>query len=697
MARSYLLSDPQFRSLIQNSTDIITILEVDGTVRYESPSVEGITGYLPEELIGRNIFEYIHPEDAESVVDAFKQVVSNQERPHTASFRFLNKDGTWCYLEVTGTNLLNDQYISGIVINSRNITDRKIFEQALATNEAKFRSLIQNSSDIITILDESGKIKYKSVSTQKILGYSAEELINQEIYQFCHCDDLTLLRNSIAAIIENPTETVTLEFRFLHQDSSYRYLEAVFTNLLDNVSVAGIVVNSRDVTERKKFEEQLLYNAYYDALTLLPNRKLFMEWLDHGLKKLYRLEDYCFAVLFLDLDRFKVINDSLGHSIGDKLLVKMGQRLQACIREIDKVSRFGGDEFAILVDNITELREAIKVAERIKENLHEPFILQDREIFCTASIGIALSTVDYDNPADIIRDADTALYKAKRAGKNRHEVFDADMHREVFMTLKVENDLRRALDNSEFQLYYQPIVALDSGKITAVEALIRWKSSFQPPIGPNIFIPIAEETGLIIQIGEWILRQACKQLCLWDQTHVFASPINLSINVSAKQFCQLDFVALIDSVLSETGLCPSRLTLEITETAIMENPEAATLTFSQLKAMGVGLSMDDFGTGYSSLSYLHRFPINSLKIDRSFISQMKPHDRNYEIIRTMIMLAANLNLSVVAEGIELQEQLQILQDLQCSYGQGYLFSAPVSADQINERLTDYSSLTRTVN
>jgi diguanylate cyclase (GGDEF)-like protein/PAS domain S-box-containing protein len=678
MSGSFPLSDCQFRSLIQNSSDIITILEIDGTVRYESPSVEQITGYRPEELVGQNIFKYIHPEDLEKVTTQFRKVVQNLGVPYTASFRFHHKGGSWCFLEVTGTNLLDDSSIVGIVINSRDVTERKKIEDSLVRNEAKFRSLIQNSSDVITILNQ-------------VLGYEVEELINSIIFEFCYHEDLEVVKDTFDFIIKNPKESITVEFRFWHKDGSWRYLEAIGTNLINDPSVNGIVINSRDVTERKKFEEQLRHNAHHDSLTLLPNRKLFLEWLDHALRKAKRHQNYIFAVLFLDLDRFKIINDSLGHVMGDQLLVELGQRLQSCLRETDKIARFGGDEFAILVEDIHEMHEAIRVAERINEALIQPFSLQEREIFCNASIGIAVSTANYQNPADILRDADTALYRAKERGRTRYEVFDVDMRHHALTFLQLETDLRRALENSEFQLHYQPIVSLETGQITAVETLIRWQPPQQSIISPATFIPVAEETGLINPIGEWVLREACRQMCLWDAAHLFKQPILLNVNVSAKQFNQPDLVKQVDKILLETGLRPSRLSLEITESVLMENPEAATVTFSQLNAMGVQLSMDDFGTGYSSLSYLHRFPIHSLKIDRSFVSRMRGDDQNFEIIRAIITLASNLKINVVAEGVETQEQLLHLKHLQCGYGQGYLFSKPLSAEKIEPILREYFS------
>jgi len=393
-------------------------------------------------------------------------------------------------------------------------------------------------------------------------------------------------------------------------------------------------------------------------------------------------EDYQFAVLFLDLDRFKNVNDSLGHTIGDQLLIAMARRLESCIREADMVARLGGDEFAVLLDGIPNATEATNMARRIQEKLSSPFNLSGHEVFTSTSIGIALSSTGYDHPENMLRDADTAMYRAKAQGKACYEVFDKGMHTHAVYLLKMENDLRRALDREEFRVYYQPIVSLDNGQLSGFEALIRWQHPERGFVNPSDFIPLAEETGLIVPIGLWILKKACQQLCQWQ----WQSPANrnlfMSVNLSSKQVAQPDLVSQIRDILDETNVEAKYLKLEITESAVMDNAEMAARLLKRLKALGVQLSIDDFGTGYSSLGYLHRFPVNTLKIDRSFVGRIGEAAENIEIVRAIVSLADNMGMDVVAEGVETLSQLSQLRKLNCQYGQGYLFSRPVDAEAV---------------
>jgi diguanylate cyclase (GGDEF)-like protein len=398
-------------------------------------------------------------------------------------------------------------------------------------------------------------------------------------------------------------------------------------------------------------------------------------------------EDYQFGVLFLDLDRFKNVNDSLGHTIGDQLLIAMARRLESCIREGDIVARLGGDEFAILLDGISNATEANTMARRIQDRLSSPFNLSGHEVFTTTSIGIALSSTGYDHPENILRDADTAMYRAKAQGKACYEVFDKGMHTQAVYLLQMENDLRRALDREEFRVVYQPIVALDNGQLAGFEALIRWQHPERGFVNPADFIPLAEDTGLIVPIGLWILRKACQQLAKW-QWHVAGNrDLFMSVNLSSKQVAQPGLVTEIQDILEETDLEAKQIKLEITESAVMGNAEMSARLLKRLKALGVQLSIDDFGTGYSSLGYLHRFPVNTLKIDRSFVGRIGEAAENIEIVRTIVSLAENMGMEVVAEGVETLSQLTQLRSLNCRYGQGYLFSRPIDAESVTALIT----------
>ncbi|HVF56048.1 MAG TPA: EAL domain-containing protein [Pyrinomonadaceae bacterium] len=443
-----------------------------------------------------------------------------------------------------------------------------------------------------------------------------------------------------------------------------------------------------EVAERKLVEAQLLHNAFHDGLTGLANRALFMDHLKLALGRAGRLEDYQFAVLFLDLDRFKVINDSLGHMAGDHLLVEIARRLETAMRPGDTVSRLGGDEFTILLDDLKDAGEAEAVAERLQRELAVTFRLGGHEVFTTASIGIALSATGYQRPGDILRDADTAMYHAKQLGKARHVVFDQAMHASAMDQLGLERDLRWAVERQELFLQYQPIVSLDTGSLRGFEALVRWQHPERGIIPPAKFIPIAEETGLIIQIGKWVLEEACRQMSEWQKLSPPDEPLPISVNLSGRQFLQPDLLAQIEDVLLKTGLEARSLKLEITETVVMENIETATRTLERLQALGVELSIDDFGTGYSSLSYLQRFPVSTLKIDRSFVSRITESDASAEIVRTIMNLAQHLGMDVVAEGVETEQQSMQLRALACEFGQGYYFSKPMDRDAAESLFLD---------
>lgn len=433
-------------------------------------------------------------------------------------------------------------------------------------------------------------------------------------------------------------------------------------------------------------KEHFRHAAYHDSLTGLPNRAMFLELLKMEVDAAKRDAGHLFAVLFLDLDRFKNINDSLGHGHGDLLLVAFAQRLEAALRPTDTLARFGGDEFAILLGGMRDAHESILAVERIQATFEQPFELDKNASFTTASIGIALSITGYDRPEDMLRDADTAMYRAKENGKSRYELFDRTMHAKAVSRLQLERDLRQAIEQKELCVYYQPIIALDTGDLAGFEALVRWNHPQRGLVSPAEFIPLAEETGLIVQIGHWVLVEACTRLREWQRKCHFYEPLAVSVNLSAKQVSQPDLIEQISNALASSQLDPECLKLEITESVVMENAETATSRFRQLRALGVELSIDDFGTGYSSLSYLHRFPVNYLKIDRSFVSRMAEEKDNAEIVRTIVTLARNLNMEVIAEGIESPEQFERLRALGCEFGQGYLFSQPLAAIDVQKLL-----------
>jgi diguanylate cyclase (GGDEF)-like protein len=441
------------------------------------------------------------------------------------------------------------------------------------------------------------------------------------------------------------------------------------------------------MTPQREAENRLLHNAYHDVLTGLPNRALFMDRLNRSLIRARHRDDYLFAVLFLDLDRFKVINDSLGHPMGDKLLVAIARRLETCLRPGDMVARLGGDEFAIILDHLKHIKDAIQAAERIQKELSLPFNLGGHEMFASASIGITTSLIPYAAPEDFLRNADTAMYRAKDQGRGCFELFDTGMHETALAVMQLENDLRRALARYEFKVYYQPIISLDNWRIAGFEALLRWQHPEQGFISPMKFIPVAEETGLIIPIGHWVLIEACGQMRDWQKQFPSTPPLSISVNLSGKQLAQPDLIEQIKQILDQTEIPPDSLKLEITESAIIDNTETAAALLKQIKSLGIKVSLDDFGTGYSSLSYLHRFPIDTLKIDRSFVTRMNL-PKNSEIVRTIVTLAANLGMDVIAEGVESGDQIVQLTGMNCEYVQGYLFSQPIDGESARTLLEE---------
>lgn len=441
-----------------------------------------------------------------------------------------------------------------------------------------------------------------------------------------------------------------------------------------------------DVTERHIAEQQLLHDAFHDALTGLPNRALLMDRLEHVISRSQRRQDFLYAVIFIDLDRFKVINDSLGHLAGDLVLKTVSRRLEECIRPGDTVARFAGDEFIVLLEDLAEAADARIVADRIQQEVSRALKLDGQTIFTTVSMGIAAGNSSYHAPDELLRDADNALYRAKAAGKARYEIFDPSMHAVAVAALELETDLRQAIERRELSLHYQPIVSLASGEISGVEALLRWNHPQRGMIPPAAFIPMAEETGLIIPLGWWIVEEACSQLQRWKDSFPQQRSILMSINLSIRQFAEPDLTKRLEVMVRDTGVDPTGIAFEITESVLIENPEAVAPQLEQLRSAGFQLHLDDFGTGYSSLSYLHRFPIDTLKIDRSFVSRMRPEGKEADIIQAIIQLAGNLGMQVTAEGVETTEQLDRLRGMECGCVQGYLLSRPVPPTEIEELL-----------
>ena len=571
----------------------------------------------------------------------------------------------------------------------RNIETAEKNVAALQESEERFRSAFDYAAIGMALVSPDGRWLQVNRSLCEIIGYTERELLGMSFQEITHPDERQTVLSHVAQLLEGDIPTYQTEKRYFHKDGHEVWIFLSISRVSDSQNAsARLIFQIQDITDRKRAEQQLLHDAFHDTLTGLPNRALFTDRLKLTLARGKRLGAHQFAVLFLDLDRFKVINDSLGHMIGDQLLVGIARRLEACLRPGDTVARLGGDEFTILLEDIDDVKEAVAVARRVGKELSLPFNLGGHEVFTTVSTGIAPSTTGYERPEDVLRDADTAMYRAKSLGKSRHEVFDKVMHAHAVSLLQLETDLRRALDRQEFSVHYQPIVALGTGHVEGFEALLRWRHPEHGLIPPVKFIPVAEETGLIIPIGMWALQEACRQMREWQEQFPQPRPLFISVNLSARQFSNPDLIEQIRQALRTTGLDPRSLKLEITESVVMDDIEQAIEMLNHLRALGVESSIDDFGTGYSSLSYLHRFSSSTLKVDRSFVSRMADHNENIEIVRTILLLARNLGMKVIAEGVETEDQLAQLRALSCDYGQGYLFSKPANATNVTKLLSD---------
>jgi diguanylate cyclase (GGDEF)-like protein/PAS domain S-box-containing protein len=512
-----------------------------------------------------------------------------------------------------------------------------------------------------------------------VLGWAPEEIVGRRIDELIDPAEGGRLLRLIADGADAPVASQTLECTLAHKDGTTRQFEVLFTNLTHEEHVGGIVLNSRDVSERKAFERQLAHQAFHDPVTGLPNRALFVERVRHAIAR-SRREARGLGIIFIDLDDFKIINDSLGHAAGDEVLTQVSQRLALAIRASDTAARFGGDEFAVLLEDIEGVQEAADAAERIMEAIGMPLTAAHKEVALRASLGIAIAPEDGAADADeLIRDADAAMYIAKRDGKGGYRLFEPEMHEGVLQRLELRTDLQRALATDQLELYYQPVIRLEDGTISGVEALLRWNHPERGMVGPDQFIPLAEESGLIVPIGRWVLREGCRQGRRLLDGVPSERPATLAINLSLKQLQHSDVVADVREALEESGLAPERLTLEITESVLMADTDLAVQRLAELKKLGVKLALDDFGTGYSSLSYLSKFPVDVLKMDRSFLRE-GASPQTADLANAVVALGTTLSLEVVAEGIELPEQWKTLRDLGCELGQGFYFARPMDAE-----------------
>lgn len=597
------------------------------------------------------------------------------------------------WVSITARPLRDTGGVSGSVAIVRDVTEAKRAEAALRASEERYALAAQGANDGLWDWDLIDGRIYFAPRWKAMLGYDDDEIgtAPDEWFSRIHPDDRERVELRLLAHTRRLITSFELEYRMLHRDGQYRWMLCRGIAVWDESGRATRMVGSQtDITDRKRAEERLAYGALHDALTGLPNRTLFMDRLSLALKR-SRREKHLFAVLFLDLDRFKTINDSLGHAAGDELLIAVARRLESLLRPGDTVARLGGDEFAVILDHLDAPEDAEWIAERIQQALRAPLTISGRTVYTTASIGLVLSSQEYGYPEEIARDADTAMYQAKMGRRARHVVFDPDMRRRALSHFQLENDLRSAIERGELHVSYQPIVALASGRIVAVEALARWQHPHYGPIPPDQFIPLAEEVGLINVIGQWVLQEACRQLRAWHARYPHSADLWVNVNLSAHQLAQPDLAEQIATIIAANDLPARALKLEITENTFITHREAAAAQLAELRSLGVGVCIDDFGTGYSSLSYLSQFPVDTLKIDRVFIGHLGTAREHREIVKAIITLAHSLGMTVVAEGVETTEQANELRALHCEYAQGWLFGRALPPVQIEELLTDRRS------
>jgi diguanylate cyclase (GGDEF)-like protein/PAS domain S-box-containing protein len=683
--RALRLEKHRFEQLYENTPLAILVSGADEKVVAVNSAFESLFCFARDEVIDRKINDLIVPPDRTDEASWLSRRTFNGETVTQRTVR-LRKDGTQIPVEVYGVPVVQDGnvvLVYGIYVDQ---TERLRAEAALRESEEKFRSLAEQSLQGIFVLKQ-GKIAYANQMMADITGYDLSDFLGFDqkgLEGIIHPADRAFV---IAAAngfeIGDGRVSPQSEYRLITKSGAVKWvLQQTRTVQFDgDLGVEGVLV---EITKRKRAEEQLLQSALHDSLTGLPNRASFHDRVDLALERTRGRSQSPFAVLFLDLDRFKLINDGYGHQAGDRLLVEIAHRLRRAVRPGDTVARLGGDEFTVLIPDINGPEEAVSVAQRIHTALSKPFQVGDQEIFTSASTGIAISSVQYDNPDEILRDADIAMYQAKADGRARHFMYDESMHPMVLSQLHLENDLRRALEREEFVLHYQPIVDALSGRIVACEALVRWQHPERGLLPPGEFLSMAEETGLINPIGEWVLRTGCREAKRWMAECNGGESPAVSINLFSRQFSRAELVVYIREVLNEFELPSDRLQLEITESAVIDLPELAIDVMSRLRELGIKVYLDDFGTGYSSLAYLQRFAIDTLKIDRGFIERIGSDGGGAEIVQTIISLARNLGMDALAEGIERPEQLTTVRDMGCGFAQGFLFAKPLPPDEILE-------------
>lgn len=692
-------SEQKYRTILETIEEGYYETDLAGNFSFVNDAMTSSFKYERDELLKLNYRDYTDEATAELVFRTFNKVFKSGEPVSNLEFEITRKDGTRMNSE-TSVTLIRDDAGEAIGFRGvvRDVTNRKLAEimerrsasrlaaadAALRDSEYKLRTLFTSMNEGLTQVDNNESIQFVNDRLCEMTGYTREEMIGKVTLDLLFDDEG---RQTVAKENKDRHKGLSSQYEARIRKKSGEMMWVLISGapIQDETGkLTGTLGMFMDISERKRVEEQLVHDAFHDGLTGLANRALFMDHLRLTVERGRSPHSNPYAVLFLDFDRFKVINDSLGHAEGDELLKQIAHRLGLISRTGDLLARLGGDEFVVLLTEMVEASDAIQVARRIQEDLKQPFNLCGNEVFISASIGIALSTDGVRQAEDMLRDADIAMYRAKAKGKARYQVFNETLRAVATTRLQIETEMRQGLDRNEFEIHYQPIIELKTGRLTGFEALARWRHPVKGMVPPDEFIPAAEDSGIILQLGNWILTESCRQMREWQANMPDTASLVVNVNLSSKQFLQSDLAEQVSEVLAATGLSPRCLKLEITESYLLENSDRAVKIMNRLRKLGVELSLDDFGTGYSSLSYLHRLPLNSLKIDRSFVGRVTSNAENSEIVRTIIELAQNLKLEVIAEGVETAKQLAKLKRLNCGYGQGYYFSRPMEAEAAEE-------------
>ncbi|MGD0379156.1 MAG: EAL domain-containing protein [Acidimicrobiales bacterium] len=685
-------SEGRFEALVHEASDIIIVSDNKGRLTYVSPAFNRILGSDIGDFRSRSVAEVIHPDDLAQMQGRSKEIRQAFGTGMGAEVRLRHADGSWRWFEAKVSNHLDNPKVRGIVGNLHDITERKQTEEALREAHERFRSAFENAPIGMAMADLEGCIMRANPALGRILGHDVGDLRGRNFDDFTHPADRELSKTEMARLISSDSDGYRLEKRYVHADGHDVWVSINVTCVRDDEERPLYFIGQiEDVTEGRALRERLAFAAIHDALTTLPNRELFMDRVEVALRRRVRSRHQV-AVIFLDLDRFKLVNDSLGHDVGDQVLRAVAERLHSVMRASDTLARFGGDEFTVLCDEVDDEHDALDVARRLVAAMEQPLALHSGEVFASLSVGIALSGHGVATGAALLRNADVAMYRAKGRGPSHIEVYKEDDESNVLSRLRTSNELHRALERHEFVLHYQPVVDLHTETMVGMEALVRWQHPTRGLLGPSEFIALAEDSGLIVPLGTWVLNEACRQVAAWSVLRAQADQdearLNLSVNVSPLQLADPGFVNQVARALKASGINPDRLWLEITESSLMRDADDAVSVLHRLRHLGLHFEIDDFGTGYSSLSYLKRFPVETLKIDQSFVDELDHRAENAAIVRAIIGLGESLGLSVVAEGVEHPAQAATLQTLGCYLAQGYLYGKPLPASALGAFPTD---------